>query len=209
MRIWGYIVFTLLSLILGFVLALWWVTPPSSNVQVRSTGVLEQVQQVVKLATVEGQFSEIYDYKDFYYYDWSPLRKKALIKVTATVSLGYNLSEVALVADEDEKTILIQNLPSPTILSRDISHEFYDIQEGSFNAFQPEDLNKMQRDIRRLIEGRVAKSSLPQKAEEQLQTLLSGLSAMLEPYEWNLIWEREKRDQLSIMKDSLVLDIKD
>lgn len=208
MRIWGYIVFTLLSLILGFVLALWWLTPSSSNVEVRSTGVLEQVRQVVKLATVEGHFSEIYDYKDFYYYDWYPLRKKALIKVNATVSLGYDLSNVEVVADEEERTIVIQNLPSPTILSRDISHEFYDIQEGSFNAFQQKDLNKMQRDIRRLIEGRVSKSNLPKKAEEQLETLLEGFSSMLQPYEWTLIWDG-KEEGFSILRDSLATGIED
>jgi hypothetical protein len=163
-----------------------WFGSSERQVEVNSQGMLEQVRDVVKIATVEGQFSEIYDYKDFYYYDWNPFRKKALIKVSATVSMGFDVSNVEIEVNEQEKEIRIVGLPPPSILSRDIEHEYYDIQEGSFNAFQPKDFNKMQKDIRKLIEGRVLRSELPQIAGDRLETLIQGLHQLVKPYGWRI-----------------------
>ncbi len=186
MRVWGYLIFTLLSIGVGLVLGFWWFGSSERQIEVSSQGVLQQVREVVKIATVEGQFSEIYDYKDFYYYDWLPLRKKALIKVSATVSMGYDLSDVEILTHEDSKEIIIKGLPSPSILSKDIQHEYYDLQEGSFNAFQPKDLNKMQRDIRQIIQSRVEQSSLPDLTRERFEVLLDGLKQMILPYGWSI-----------------------
>ncbi len=186
MRIWGYIFITVVFTILGVTIGFFWFGSSERQVEVNSQGMLEQVRDVVKIATVEGQFSEIYDYKDFYYYDWNPFRKKALIKVSATVSMGFDVSNVEIEVNEQEKEIRIVGLPPPSILSRDIEHEYYDIQEGSFNAFQPKDFNKMQKDIRRLIEGRVLRSELPQIAGERLETLIQGLHQLAEPYGWEI-----------------------
>lgn len=186
MRIWGYLIFTVFSVALGLALGFWWFGSSERQVQVSSQGMLQQVREVVKIATVEGQFSEIYDYKDFYYYDWYPLRKKALIKVSATVSMGYDLSNVEIITNEERKEIIIIGLPSPSILSKDIQHEYYDLQEGSFNAFQPQDLNKMQRDIRRIIQGRVERSALPDMTRERFEMLLGGVQQLVSPYGWSI-----------------------
>jgi len=192
-RVWGYIIFTLLSVSLGLGLGFWWFGPADKKVEVSSQGVLERVREVLKIATVEGQFSEIYDYKDFYYYDWFPLRKKALIKVSATVSMGYDLKVVKISTNSESKKVFIEGIPDPVILSKDIQHEYYDMQEGSFNAFQPDDLNKMQSDIRRIITSRVERSVLPQMAEERLVNLLGGLQQIISPYGWTVHWEAKKQ----------------
>ena len=39
---------------------------------------LEKIKTVSKLVTVEGYFSEIYDYQEYWGYDLSPFRKKSL-----------------------------------------------------------------------------------------------------------------------------------
>ena len=44
---------------------------------VSASVVVEKMEKVLKLVTVEATLSEIYNYKDFYSYDISPLRKKA------------------------------------------------------------------------------------------------------------------------------------
>ena len=58
---------------------------PRRHVVQDSTVVMEKVQKVLKLVTVEGQFSEIHQHSEYYGYDISPLRKKALIRVKAKV----------------------------------------------------------------------------------------------------------------------------
>ena len=201
MKIWGYLFFTLLTIGLGVGLGFLWFSPSERQVEVSSQGMLKQVKEVIKLATVEGQFSEIYDYKDFYYYDWYPLRKKALIKVSATVSMGYDLSNVEILTREDRKEIILVGLPPPTILSKDIQHEYYDIQEGSFNAFQPKDLNKMQKDIRRIITSRVERSDLPAMTEVRFQTLLTGLQQLIAPYGWKVVVAETERGLPSLKKE--------
>jgi hypothetical protein len=189
MKIWGSLIFMVVSVLLGLVVGLWWFAPGEKQVRISSEGMLQQVREVLKISTVEGQYSEIYDYKDFYYYDWYPLRKKALVKISATVSMGFDLTDVEITTDADRKEIRILGLPEPTILSRDIQHEFYDIQEGSFNSFQPDDLNKMQRDIRRIITNRVKRSELPAMAGERFDSLLGGLQNLVAPYGWAIQWE--------------------
>jgi len=186
MRIWGYIMITLLFTFLGVMLGYFWFGSSERQFEVSSQGMLEQVRDVVKIATVEGQFSEIYNYKDFYYYDWNPFRKKALIKISATVSMGFDVSNVEIEVNEQTKEIRLVGLPAPSILTRDIQHEYYDIQEGSFNGFQPKDFNKMQKDIRKLIERRVLRSELPHIAEERLESLLRGLQELVEPFGWKI-----------------------
>ena len=74
----------------------------------RSTVLLERIKTVAKLVTVEGYFSEVYDYKSYWGYDFSPFRKKALVRVKARVSVGYDLDQMKIEAQADRKRILIR-----------------------------------------------------------------------------------------------------
>ena len=49
-----------------------WLKWPEKTVIEQQTALLEKINQVNKLVTIEGVYSEIYDYKDYYGYDWSP-----------------------------------------------------------------------------------------------------------------------------------------
>ena len=60
----------------------------------QSQVLMEKIKTVAKLVTVEGYFSEVYDYQDYWNYDVSMFRKKALIRVKAKVSVGYDLSKM-------------------------------------------------------------------------------------------------------------------
>jgi len=104
-----------------------------SHIEVNSTVMLERVREVSKLITVEGYFSEIYDYKDYYFMDILPLRKKALIRVKAKVSVGSDLTEAEMTADERTKTLVIRNIPPAEILSIDHSLDYYDWMSDSLS----------------------------------------------------------------------------
>ncbi|MDX1910152.1 MAG: DUF4230 domain-containing protein, partial [Saprospiraceae bacterium] len=60
---------------------------------------LEKIQTVAKLSTVEGTFSEIYNYSEYQGYFTFFWDKKVLVRVRATVSAGYNLERLQVEAD--------------------------------------------------------------------------------------------------------------
>lgn len=118
---------------------------------------LERVKKVAKLITVEGEFSNIHQYNDSYWSDISILRKKAIIKVNARVSVGYDLKKAQFEVDAENKVLRVKNLPAPEILSIDHDLKYYDIQEGMFNAFTEEELTSI---------GAVAKKKLQKEASQ-------------------------------------------
>ncbi|MBK9744287.1 MAG: DUF4230 domain-containing protein [Saprospiraceae bacterium] len=59
-----------------------------------TTIVLEKIKTVTKLISVEGQFSELYNYKESYDYDFFNLfSKKIILRVNAKVSVGYDFEK--------------------------------------------------------------------------------------------------------------------
>jgi predicted small secreted protein len=186
MRKWHWVLSVLAAMVLGAILTQWWYRPTQVQTTIEKQALLQQVEKVFKLVTVEGSFLEIYDYKDFYYYDWSPFRKKALVKVQATVSLGYDMEEVVIDVHEANRKVIIRNLPSVKILAMDIQPSFYDLQEGAFNSFSPKDHNKLMSDVRAMVETDTWESKLPEQAGEQLQDMLSLLTELLSAQGWSL-----------------------
>jgi hypothetical protein len=118
---------------------------------------LERVKKVAKLITIEGEFSNIHQYNDSYWSDISILRKKAIVKVNARVSVGYDLKKAQFEVDSENKILRVKNLPAPEILSIDHDLQYYDIQEGMFNSFTEEELTSI---------GLVAKKKLQKEASE-------------------------------------------
>ncbi|MBP7184461.1 MAG: DUF4230 domain-containing protein, partial [Saprospiraceae bacterium] len=91
-------IFSILLLIVGFAAGygLFVFLQHKDNVvkQESADVLLEKIKYVSKLVTVEGYFSELYNYKDYWQYDWWPFQRKALIRVKAKVSAGYDLSQM-------------------------------------------------------------------------------------------------------------------
>lgn len=154
--------------------------------------VMNKVEKVSKWVTVEAYFSEIYDYKDYYYYDFSPLRKKALIRVKAKVSAGYDFSAFSMVTNDALKTITINNFPPPEILSVDHELDYYDISEGTFNSFTPEEYNELQKNAKDYITKKAAESNILKQAEDHKEELIEILKFTIEAAGWKLIVEPSK-----------------
>lgn len=171
----------------------WW--PWSEKyVSEQATAIVERIEKVAKLVTVSGHFSEIYDYKDYYGYDWSIFRKKALIRVQATVHAGYDLDDISVDAASKTRTITISRLPRPEILSIDHDLDYYDLREGTFNSFTEEDLNRLNVQAKNYIREVALKSNLLNEAEARGQELLETIRFMVETQGWQLILENEKFD---------------
>ncbi len=152
----------------------------------KSQVLLEKIKTVAKLVTVEGHFSEIYDYQDYWKYDISPLRKKALVRIKAKVSVGYDLTQMKIESFPDEKTIAISNLPDPSIISIDHDLDYYDITQGSFNSFTKADYNTINKNAKDIIRKNAEESDLFLTAEEQSNQLLDIIQFMVEGAGWTL-----------------------
>ncbi len=156
----------------------------------KTTVLLEKIQTVAKLVTVEGQFSELYHYKDYWGYDWLIFRKKAILRVQARVSVGYDLSNMEVEARPDEQLLVIKNIPTePEILAVDPVIDYFDIREGTFNSFQEADYNQLQQNARRFIEEKARDSELLDKAREQGFELLEVIRFMAENAGWRVRFE--------------------
>lgn len=157
------------------------------QVQTSSTVLLEEIQKVSKVIAVEGYFSEVYDYKEYWKYDWMPLRKKALVRVKAKVSVGYDMSDMVIDVNEAARTINLSEIGEPEILSIDHDLDYYDITEGTFNAFTVEDYNKIQEETKEFIRERALNSELKTMAEEQRKALHTTIKNLAELTGWQVI----------------------
>jgi Protein of unknown function (DUF4230) len=191
-RIW-IIIATLLVFALGFWAAWEWFRPRNQlTKEEQATVLLEKIQTVAKMVTVEGYFSELYSHQDYWKYDWWIFRKKALLRVKAKVSVGYDLERMKIETFPDEKRIVISNVPvEPQLISIDHQVDYYDISEGTFNSFSPQDYSAMQKKARELIEQKAKESSLFPKAREQGIKILDLITFMGTSAGWEVEVLRE------------------
>ena len=147
---------------------------------------LERVESVTKLISVEGHFSEIYDYKDHYYFDISPFQKKALLRVKAKVSVGYDLEKLKIETDITNKKLIISGLPDPQILSIDHEIDYYDLQNGVFNSFSNQELTQLNANAKDYIRKKADTSDLFLQAEKQAAEIMDMIQFMAESAGWTV-----------------------
>ena len=187
---------TLLALAGLFVLGFWiarsmYQKKEKVKTEEDATVLLEKIQTVAKLVTVEGYFSELYNYKDYYAYEWWIFRKKAILRVKAKVSAGYDLSGLAFDVQPDQNLIIIRNIPdTPQIISIDHQLDYYDISEGTFNSFSETDYNKINKNAKTFIEEKARQSDLLPKAKEQGIEMLELIRFMAESAGWKVQMDR-------------------
>jgi hypothetical protein len=147
---------------------------------------LERIETVAKLITVEGYFSEVYSYKDYWKYDWPGFQKKALLRVKAKVSVGYDLTKMTITVETDRKRLLVSQLPDPEILSIDHDIDYYDISEGVFNSFSEADYSLMSSNAKKIIREQALKSDLMLNAAAQGTDMLDIIRDMVESAGWRM-----------------------
>ncbi len=185
--------FFLLVLIAAIGFGIWkfkaFFSGPTVYAETSSEIILERLEKVNKLVTAEAYYSEVYDYKDYYYYDFSPFRKKALIRVKAKVSIGYNFDAIDIKADDLTRTLRIRGFPPPEILSIDHDLDYYDLSQGTFNSFSEEDYNKINKNAKDFIREKANDKDIFKEAADQKEELLQMFDWMLKAAGWELIIE--------------------
>ncbi len=179
----------LLAFALGAWLVYFYLGKVNTKSEEHSEVLLEKIKTVCKMVTVEGYFSEVYDYKDYWAYDFSPFRKKALLRVKAKVSVGYDMSQIKIEARPDEKVIILSSLPDPGILSVDHDIDYYDISEGSFNSFSEKDYTRLNAKAKNFIVEKAKESDILLAAEAQGNQLLEMVEFIVESAGWTLQYQ--------------------
>lgn len=184
----------ILLVILACIVTAWYVgqkfSLPGQKTYESSEVVLDKIRSACKLITAEGYFSEVYSHKDYYHWDISLMRKKALIRVKAKVSVGYDLEKMEIKSDELTKTITISNIPGVDIIAIDHDLDYYDISEGAFNAFTADDYNKINDKAKAYIEEVALSSELIQAAERKSNEVFDLLHDVVSQAGWNLVIDR-------------------
>ena len=162
------------------------------KVKEQSQVLLEKIKKVYKVVTVEGHFSEVYDYEDYWGYDFSPFRKKALVRVKAKVLAGYDLNQLSIEAFPEEKKIVVSKLSKPQILSIEHDLDYYDLTAGTFNAFTKDDYNKINAKAKQYIVEKAAESDLIKSAEKQGDQALEMIQFMVQNAGWTVEYKRQE-----------------
>lgn len=178
-------------IVIAFMVGFWFIAKtqlfPARQVE-NTTIMLEKIKTVTKLISVEGQFSELYDYKETYDYDFFNLfSKKILLRVTAKVSVGYDFEKVNISIDSLSKTVTLNELPNAEILSIDHNLDYYDITQGTFNKFTTQEYNMINKKAKDYIATKANNTELLATAEKQKTEYIKMMEMALQSAGWSLI----------------------
>lgn len=152
---------------------------------------LERIERVAKLITVEGEYKNTHTYEDYSWRNITPLRKEMIVRVNAIVYMGIDLQKVKFEPDSVNHILRVVEMPEPEILAIDSKYEYKKMSEGLFNSFDEKDLTGIQDATRILLEKEVWKGELPKVAED---AGLDVVGALVEQAGWTLVIERSRPD---------------
>lgn len=165
---------------------------PETTIQ-NSTVLLNRVEEVCKLVTVEGHFSELYDetnIRRFTVYVPMPstfsFSKKAILQVEGKVLVGYDLKNIKITADSTQKRVVLSNIPEPEILSVDHTIAYKNLSESFFNSFNPEDYTRLNANAKAMLREKARGSDLMQEARLEGNQLIRIMDFIVRSAGWSL-----------------------
>lgn len=165
--------------------------PEASDEHVSSTVLLERIRPVLKLITVEGEFSELYNYRNAEApFDWlkkfQPFQKWAIQRVTGKASVGYDLEGLRLDFNDEDRTVNLVSMGRPQLLSLEHDVDYFDLEAGTFTSFTAADHSRINAQAKDLIRKAVEQSGLFEAAEIRREEMLPVLRSMVENAGWTL-----------------------
>ena len=197
-----WIVLVLVVLVLFFGYNYFFSKGDTSTVEYDTALIQQQIKNVGKLVVSEGHFSEVITYKDQKKYlgNFISFEKKAIVVINADVTVGFDLSKVKFEVDSIHKVLKISNLPKEEIkVSPD--YKYYNIDESTFNEFEGQDYNKINKIARANLSKKIQASSLKIDAKKRLKQELFKLYSFVEIIKWKVEIEGETvSDEKEIQK---------
>lgn len=162
------------------------------RLEATSSLIQQQIQNVGKLVVTEGNFSQVYTYQDSrkFFIDVLSARKKALVVVNAKVTVAYDLSEMEIEVDEENRRVLIKHIPEEEI-SIYPEIKYYDITQDYLNQFEAEDHNKIKQRIITSLRKKVEESSIRSNAQNRLISELQKIYILTSSMGWSLQYNDE------------------
>ena len=170
-------------------------------IQEHSTLIEKQIKNVSKLVVTEGNFSEVFSYKNSkaVFGDLIEVEKKALVVVNAEVTVAYDLSKIEFNLDEENKTLTITKLPEQEIkIFPEL--EYYDVQADFLNPFKAEDYNTINKKVKQQITKKINASNLKSNAENRLVSELSKFYILTNSLGWTLQYNQKVIDKVEDLK---------
>jgi len=169
---------------------------------IESTGLIEkQIKNVGKLVVTEGNFAQVFSYKDSkkFYLDVLSARKKALIIVNADVTIAYDLSKLKTEVDPDTKTVTITFIPEEEI-SINPNIQYYDVTQDYLNQFEAEDYNNIKKRIEKSLKTKIEKSTLKSNAKNRLISELQKIYILTNTMGWKLEYNGNEIESSNAME---------
>lgn len=170
-------------------------------IQEHSALIEKQIKNVSKLVVTEGNFSEVFSYKNSkaVFGDLIEVEKKALVVVNAEVTVAYDLSKIEFNLDEENKTLTITKLPEQEIkIFPEL--EYYDVQADFLNPFKAEDYNAINKKVKQQITKKINASNLKSNAENRLVSELSKFYILTNSLGWTLQYNQKVIDKVEDLK---------
>ncbi len=151
-----------------------------------SSLVLNRVKDVFKMVNIEVEFSEIFQEKSYTLIDFGPFKKSIIVRVKSRVLIGYDLDSSAIKIDSMNKIITLKFNPMPQVISNEMTIDYYDIQQGSFNQFSSDELNMVHDKARDVILRRVEKEEFFGRASARQNEFITTIKSYCELIGWKL-----------------------
>ncbi|MEM1319062.1 MAG: DUF4230 domain-containing protein [Bacteroidota bacterium] len=160
-----------------------------------ATILLEQINKVCKLVTVEGHFVEYYDYREpdvplfigpLINIDALLPKKAAKLRISAKVLVGYDMKDLEINTYPDEKLIVLGNLPRADIIAIEHKIDEFDNDASIFRPLNSADYVKIDEGAQRKIEKMALSGQLVAAAEEQGNELIELIEFMVSNAGWRV-----------------------
>lgn len=169
-----------------------------------SSLIQQQIEQVGKLIVTEGNFSQVFTFKNSQNLFLNILKsdKKALVVANAKVTIEYDLRKLETSLDVENKTVIIKNIPDPVInIYPDI--QYYDVTQEYFNKFGAADYNKIKNTVNERIRQKVDQSNMLENSQERLLAELTNIFVLTRSLGWTLQYNEiiiESEEELKLLK---------
>ena len=178
----------LLSAVLGGVLVYAITkTKKAQTKTIEASVLLEKVKTVLKVVSVEGQFTEIISHQQQgKLLGIIPQNKKAILVIKGTAMVGFDLQKLEFQIDKSTKQIRLKELPNPEIISIDTDTSYYDIKENMWSKFSPVDHTELNLKAKEKIKEQILKSNLPTLASHQAEQTLVLIQQISQSFGWRM-----------------------
>ncbi len=187
------VIMYILAILLGFLIAeKIYKKESNTHIQEDTQVMMHSINNMSKLIVSEGIFSEVYNYQDAkkYFYDTFEFRKSVIVTVNAKVQVLFDLNEMDVEIDSINKRIIIKSIPKEeiTIIPQ---VKYFDLQQSTFNTFDKEELNKINKKSIDKIKQTAEVSNLIENARERLIIELTKIYQLSNILGWEVVDETD------------------